>query len=159
MNDFYCLGWTSVISTKTIWTTQTIPQRISCEFQGNVSSLSQILYILYFFLVKLRPSGPNNYQHCWANINCCVHIGSGVQRDATTPNNVAFWCLLLVPKPMFIVKIMYCVNCWRKVVFENTLTCVYLIIIHLNNLMHGNWKFLSASFIASCFFLCSPALH
>ena len=36
-------------------------------------------------------------------------VGSGVQRDATTPNNVAFWCLLLVPKPMFIVKIMYCV--------------------------------------------------
>ena len=68
LSDFYFLGWTSVISTKTIWTTQTIPQRISCEFQGNVSFLSQILYILYFFLVKLCPNGHNNYQHCWANI-------------------------------------------------------------------------------------------
>ena len=31
-----------------------------------------------------------NSQHCWANNveSCCVSVGSGVQTDATTPNNV-----------------------------------------------------------------------
>ena len=35
-------------------------------------------------------NGCNNSQQCCANNvgNCCVHVGSGVQTDATTPNNV-----------------------------------------------------------------------
>ena len=31
---------------------------------------------------RLRANGRNNSQHC------CVYVGSGVQTDATTPNNV-----------------------------------------------------------------------
>ena len=40
--------------------------------------------------LKLRANGRNNSQHCWAsNVgSCCVCVGSGVQTDATTPNNV-----------------------------------------------------------------------
>ena len=36
--------------------------------------------------VKPRANGRGNYQHCWAyNVgSCCVPVGSGVQRDATT---------------------------------------------------------------------------
>ena len=38
--------------------------------------------------VRLRANGRNNSQHCCANNvgSCCVHVGSGVQKDATTPN-------------------------------------------------------------------------
>ena len=34
--------------------------------------------------------GMQQLQHCWvSNVwNYCVHVGSGVQRDATTPNIV-----------------------------------------------------------------------
>ena len=37
-----------------------------------------------------RVNGRNNSQHCCANNvgSCCVSVGSGVQTDATTPNNV-----------------------------------------------------------------------
>ena len=37
-----------------------------------------------------RANGRNNSQHCCANNveSCYVHVGSGVQTDATTPNNV-----------------------------------------------------------------------
>ena len=40
--------------------------------------------------VRLRANGRNNSQHCCANNvgSCCVRVGSGVQTDATTPNNV-----------------------------------------------------------------------
>ena len=40
--------------------------------------------------LKLRENGRNNSQHCAANNvgSCCVHVGSGVQTDATIPNNV-----------------------------------------------------------------------
>ena len=40
--------------------------------------------------VRLRANGRNNSQHCYANNvgSCCVRVGSGVQTDATTPNNV-----------------------------------------------------------------------
>ena len=40
--------------------------------------------------VRLRANGRNNSQHCYANNvgMCCVCVGSGVQTDATTPNNV-----------------------------------------------------------------------
>ena len=40
--------------------------------------------------VRLRANGRNNSQNCSANNvgSCCVHVGSGVQKDATTPNNV-----------------------------------------------------------------------
>ena len=39
---------------------------------------------------NLRTNGRNNSQHrCASNVgNCCVRVGSGVQTDATTPNNV-----------------------------------------------------------------------
>ena len=38
---------------------------------------------------RLRANGRNNSQHCCANNvgSCCVRVGSGVQTDATTPNN------------------------------------------------------------------------
>ena len=41
-------------------------------------------------LLRLRANGRNNFQHCCANNvgSCCVRVGSGVQTDATTPNNV-----------------------------------------------------------------------
>ena len=41
-------------------------------------------------LLRLRAKGSNNSQHCCANNvgSCCVRVGSGVQTDATTPNNV-----------------------------------------------------------------------
>ena len=40
--------------------------------------------------VRLRANGRNNSQHCCANNvgSCRVRVGSGVQTDATTPNNV-----------------------------------------------------------------------
>ena len=40
--------------------------------------------------VRLRANGRNNSQLCCANNfgSCCVRVGSGVQKDATTPNNV-----------------------------------------------------------------------
>ena len=40
--------------------------------------------------IKLRANVHNNYQHCCANNvgSCWVHVGSGVQTDATTPKNV-----------------------------------------------------------------------
>ena len=44
-----------------------------------------------WFPVRLRANGRNNSQHCCANNvggNCCVRVGSGVQTDETTPNNV-----------------------------------------------------------------------
>ena len=42
------------------------------------------------FSLSLRENGRNNSQHCWANNvgSCCVRVGTGVQTDATTPNNV-----------------------------------------------------------------------
>ena len=41
-------------------------------------------------VLRLRANGRNNSQHCCANNvgSCCVRVGSGVQTDATTPNNV-----------------------------------------------------------------------
>ena len=41
-------------------------------------------------LLKLLENGCNNSQYCCANNvgSCCVRVGSGVQRDATTPQNV-----------------------------------------------------------------------
>ena len=43
-----------------------------------------------FSLFRLRANGRNNSQHCCANNDgtCCVRVGSGVQTDAATPNNV-----------------------------------------------------------------------
>ena len=43
-----------------------------------------------FALLRLRANERNNSQHCCANNvgSCCVCVGSGVQTDATTPNNV-----------------------------------------------------------------------
>ena len=43
-----------------------------------------------WFPFRLRANGRNNSQHCCANNvgSCCVRVGSGVQTDATTPNNV-----------------------------------------------------------------------
>ena len=40
--------------------------------------------------LRLRANGRNNSQRCCAsNVgSCCVLVGSGVQTDATTPNNV-----------------------------------------------------------------------
>ena len=40
--------------------------------------------------VRLRANGRNNSQLCCANNfgSCCVRVGSGVQKDATTRNNV-----------------------------------------------------------------------
>ena len=40
--------------------------------------------------IRLRANGRNNSQPCCANNvgSCCGRVGSGVQTDATTPNNV-----------------------------------------------------------------------
>ena len=45
---------------------------------------------LTVFPFKLLTNGRNNFQHYWAtNVgSCCVRVGSGVQTDATYPNNV-----------------------------------------------------------------------
>ena len=39
--------------------------------------------------VRPRANGRNNSQHCCTNnvVSFCVHVGSGVKTDATTPNN------------------------------------------------------------------------
>ena len=44
-------------------------------------------FIVY---VRLRANGRNNSQHCYANNvgSCCVRVGSDVQTDVTTSNNV-----------------------------------------------------------------------
>ena len=41
-------------------------------------------------IIRLRANERNNFQHCCANTVriCFVRVGSGVQTDATTPNNV-----------------------------------------------------------------------
>ena len=41
-------------------------------------------------VLRLRANGRNNSQHCCANNfgSCCVHVISGAQKDATTPNHV-----------------------------------------------------------------------
>ena len=40
--------------------------------------------------LRLRANRRNNSQHCRRNNvgSCCVRVGSGLQTDATTPNNV-----------------------------------------------------------------------
>ena len=50
--------------------------------------LNEKVYVI--FRLKLRADGCNNSQHCWPNNvgSCCVRIGSGVQTDATTPDNI-----------------------------------------------------------------------
>ena len=42
------------------------------------------------FPFRRRANGRNNSQRCCANNvgSCCVRVGSGVQADATTPNDV-----------------------------------------------------------------------
>ena len=54
--------------------------------------------IIFHFRLRLRANGRNKgSQHCCANKvgSCCVRVGSGVQTDARTPNNVgtysAWW--------------------------------------------------------------------
>ena len=67
---------------------------LSSTWQGRangVRSLSEsLLYNLQFQAFRLRANGRNNSQHCWRNNvgSCCVRVGSGVQTDATTSNNV-----------------------------------------------------------------------
>ena len=53
-------------------------------------------------------NGRNNSQYCCANNvgSCCVHVGSGVQTDATTPNIVA-------PTMLGVVVSMLAVVCKR----------------------------------------------
>ena len=40
--------------------------------------------------LRLHANGRNNSQNCCANNvgSCCVRVGNGVQKDATTPKNV-----------------------------------------------------------------------
>ena len=45
------------------------------------------------FNLRLRANVRNNSQHCWLG-SCCVRVGSGVQTDATTPNNVGTYSAL-----------------------------------------------------------------
>ena len=46
--------------------------------------------IIYCIALRLRANGRNNSQRCCSNNvgSCCVRVGSGVQTDATTRNNV-----------------------------------------------------------------------
>ena len=48
------------------------------------------LFEIYMKFLRLRANGCNKSQHCCANNagSCCVRVGSGVQTDSTTPNNV-----------------------------------------------------------------------
>ena len=59
---------------------------LSSTWQGRangVRSLSEsLLYDLQFQAFRLRANGRNNVG------SCCVRVGSGVQTDATTSNNV-----------------------------------------------------------------------
>ena len=50
--------------------------------------LNEKVYVI--FRLKLRADGCNNSQHCWpSNVeSCCVRVGSGVQTDATSPDNI-----------------------------------------------------------------------
>ena len=46
---------------------------------------------LFVLALKLRANGGNNSRHCWANNldSYCALVGSVVQTDTTTPNNLA----------------------------------------------------------------------
>ena len=77
----------------------------------------ELLYLCWQWYAK----GCNNSQHCWvSNVwNYCVHAGSGVQRDATTPNSIwtcsASWKGLLRPiRPLLVSK----KKCWGLLVQE-----------------------------------------
>ena len=50
--------------------------------------LNEKVYVI--FRIKLRANGCNNTQHCWLNSvgSCCVRVGSCVQTDAPTPDNI-----------------------------------------------------------------------
>ena len=53
-------------------------------------SRMDLLTVVSINRLRLRANRRNNSQHCCANNvgSCCVRVGSGVQTDATTPNNV-----------------------------------------------------------------------
>ena len=67
---------------------------LSSTWQGRANGVrglsERLLYNLQFQAFRLRANGRNNSQHCWRNNvgSCCVRVGSGVQTDATTSNNV-----------------------------------------------------------------------
>ena len=55
--------------------------------------------------LRLRANGRNNSQHYWRNNvgSCCLHVGSGVQTDATTPNIVGATMLGVVAYMLAVV--------------------------------------------------------
>ena len=54
------------------------------------TTCASLLQTFRYAALKLRANGVNNSQQQLPNIvgSCCVRLGSGVQTDATTPNNV-----------------------------------------------------------------------
>ena len=66
-----------------------VPQ---ARFKNRISHVTKLMLIrkIYCFSSFALDSAHNNSQHCWANNvgRCCVGVGSGVQTEATTPNNV-----------------------------------------------------------------------
>ena len=73
---------------------------------------------LFVVALKVRANGGNNSQHCWANNfdSYCARVGSGVQKDATTPYKLA------------------CEVHWGKDTTHNTLETIYIMRVRgLNN--------------------------
>ena len=75
------------------------------RLSGHISILGLVFFVLKSLLgilrqwsrekfallpLRLPANGRNNSQHCCANNvgSCCVRVGSGLQTDTTTPNNV-----------------------------------------------------------------------
>ena len=56
----------------------------------NDISTFDALHVYLNQTIKLRAKGRDNSQRCWANNagSCHVRVGSAVQTDATTPDNV-----------------------------------------------------------------------
>ena len=63
---------------------------IQLYFFGSVGSRHLVASRKVGCFLRLRANGRNNSLHCCANNvgSCWVRVGSGVQTDATTPNNV-----------------------------------------------------------------------
>ena len=68
---------------KVVLTSKSVDEVLKCDY------LNESCCAVLSSIIRLRTNGRNNFQHCCANNveSCCVRVGSGVQMDATTPNN------------------------------------------------------------------------
>ena len=79
----------AVFQNNGVWR-QAFPSPVIPFFCSRPNFLDQLARKRFLRRLRLRANGRNNSQHCCANYvgSCCVRVGSGVQTDETTPNNV-----------------------------------------------------------------------